>query len=156
MAIRVPKTIAFYGSLRSEPKEVFCWIPESEFDSMIKKQKVPADIRRFYPDGLEIPVSKEAFDMEGINLGVAPEMICQVYKELRQENLLYESGIVDGNILIQLIQQLTAIAEETPQKDEKTCYFLSQVISKKVIYPEPAMIGDERPEEIFQRLVKKK
>ena len=72
MAIMVPETIAFYSFSRNEPENILCWIPESEFDSMIEEHKAPVDIRQFYPAGIEIQVSETAFGMAEIDLGLNP------------------------------------------------------------------------------------
>ena len=96
MKIRTPSQRAYYPASRNEPDRLLCWIPDDELARMVNLGQIAPEVLEDYPDGLEVEVSRAAFDEFGIELGVSPEAIEAAYNHLREQGSLPDSGRVDG------------------------------------------------------------
>jgi hypothetical protein len=99
MPISLPARRAYYPASRNEPDHLLCWIPADLFEAMAEAGQIQRGLAGDYPDGLEIPVTREAFARFGLELGVAPEALALAYASLREHGLLPPSGQVDGEAL---------------------------------------------------------
>ena len=102
MKIRMPARRAFYPASRNEPHRLLCWIPRHELEQLAAEGRVAADVLEYYPSGLEVRVSRAGFKEFGLDLGVDPDRLYEVYQTLRQAGALPKSGVVAGARLEQL------------------------------------------------------
>ena len=96
MKIRMPSSRACYSASRNEPHRLLCWIPRHELEQLAAEGRVDAEVLEYYPSGLEVRLSRPGFDEFGLDLGVDPNKLREVYQALRQAGALPKSGFVAG------------------------------------------------------------
>ena len=96
MKIRMPSSRACYPASRNEPHRLLCWIPRHELEQLAAEGRVAPDVLEYYPSGLEVRLSRPGFAEFGLDLGVDPKKLYDVYQALRQAGALPKSGIVAG------------------------------------------------------------
>jgi len=140
MKISTPKKRAYYPASEYEQDELLCWIPEEELARMARFGQITPDVLEDYPDGLEVEVSREAFDEFEIDLGISPEAIKQAYAYYRERGELPESAVVDGATLEGAVQG--------PQRGEPEG-LAKGVLSAGDKFPEPEMTEGEDPRTVM-------
>jgi hypothetical protein len=148
MKIRTPSTRAYYPASANEKDRLLCWIPPAELERMVQDGRIVPDTLDDYPYGLELEVSRPAFNELHVDLGVDPEVLSEAYAELLEQGLLPESERVDGASLERVAQRLERGGPGTPKRDIPRS--IKRSISQKL--PEPAMTDGEDPMTVMFKL----
>ncbi len=148
MKIQIPTERTYYQASPGEPDRLFCWIPRKELEEMVKDEKAGREILENYPSGLEIEVSKETLEEDGIDLGINPEHVREVYALLREQGSLDKSGYIQASVLEDYASDIV----------KARCKAKTDNAAKGVAapLPKPRMSDGEDPSAVFNRLAKKK
>lgn len=143
MKIRVPKERAYYTASANEPEKLLCWLPPEDLADLVSQGKVQEDILEYYPNGLEVRVSREGLDEFKLDLGATPEELQEAYKSWRKEHGQAESRMVKATILEEMAQS------PAKARDLDKFPFASALVAKA---SEPDMTEGEDPRSVMQRL----
>ena len=106
MAIKLPKSMVYYSESRSEPESLLCWIPPQDYPDVARDAEALEELRRYYPQGIEVEVSEEALEAEGIELGPHPADLRTAYVQLHEANMTHESGMITAEKLLPIVWAL--------------------------------------------------
>jgi hypothetical protein len=107
--ISLPESITIYPQRQSDPAYLLCWIPARAYRRVVRTKVRRAELRKLYPQGVEIELSDEGLEETGVALPVEPERLRQAYLDLARAGLLPESGLVG-------LEALQAYLEEARQR----------------------------------------
>ncbi len=141
MKIRTPSTRAYYPASANEKDRLLCWIPPAGLERMVQDGRIVPNVFDDYPYGLELEVSRSAFNELHVDLGVSPEALREAYAELLEQGLLPESGRVDGASLERVAQEMERSGPGAPKRGETGS--VKRSIGRKL--PEPKMTDGEDP-----------
>ncbi len=154
--IKLPKKIVIYPQKRSRPDYLLCWIPPDFYKDVSIDQEVEKEMESDYPNGIEIELSEDGLQEFGIQLNATPEKLRQAYLELNSEDALPESGMVESAMLEKILEEREAgrsIEEITkPPQPDALSFDITESDPLHLLKEGPEMIGDEEPQELFQRL----
>jgi hypothetical protein len=154
--IKLPKVIAIYPQKKTKPDYLLCWIPADSYHEIATDAEVEAELKKFYPNGIEIELSEAGLGEIGVRLETPLEDLRQAYLELFAEGMLPESGMIEIDILQQYMADKEtgrSIEELTRSAEPETLSFgipESDWLSK--IKEGPEMTGGEDSQDLFQQL----
>ncbi len=104
--LKLPGTRSYHSASPNEPEWLMCWIPRGNLAELVGQNRVRHDIRRHFPQGLEVEVSEDAFAKIGLDLGIHPDLLVRTYLDLREAGRLHPSGVVQAKSLEGLARRL--------------------------------------------------
>ena len=154
--IKLPKKIVIYPQKRSKPDYLLCWIPSDRYQDVAINAEAEGELKSDYPNGIEIELSEDGLQEFGIQLNASPEKLRQAYLELNSEDALPKSGMIEAAMLKKIIEEREAgrsIEEITkPPQPDALSFDVTESNPLHLLKDGPEMIGDEDPQELFQRL----
>ncbi|MBN1148935.1 MAG: hypothetical protein JXA78_16865 [Anaerolineales bacterium] len=159
--IKLPNEMAIYPQSRHNPGYLLCWIPPQAYVHLASGPAARHELERFHPNGIEIPLTEEALQDNGIHLPVALSAIRKAYQTLLENGTLPEPGMVKGNDLMNIAMQMQIGQQWMPKNlplDEAAGAPSLEAISPDLqqalshIEAPPEMVGDENAADVFQRL----
>jgi hypothetical protein len=160
MTINLPKSMVYYSESRNQPEYLLCWIPSRSFPDVARDDKTLDDLRKYYPNGIEIEVSEDALEAGGIKLALHSDDLRKAYVQLHEANMLCESGMIAAKTLEPIAEALqpgTSIEElrrSPPSPFYSVRGSMTDAISRLFEGTDepPEMTGDEDAEVAFRRL----
>ena len=154
--IKLPKKIVIYPQKRSKPDYLLCWIPSDRYQDVAINAEAEGELKSDYPSGIEIELSEDGLQEFGIQLNASPEKLRQAYLELNSEDALPKTGMIEAEMLEKIIEEREAgrsIEEITkPPQPDALSFDVTESDPLHLLKEGPEMIGDEDPQELFQRL----
>lgn len=154
--IKLPKTIAIYPQKLSKPDYLLCWIPADSYHEVATDAGTEEELKKFYPNGIEIELSEAGLGEIGVRLETPLEDLHLAYLELFAQGLLPDSGMIEIDVLEQYMADKEtgrSIDEITRSAEPETLSFgipESDWLSK--IKEGPEMSGEEDSQDLFQKL----
>jgi hypothetical protein len=150
--IKLPKKIVIYPQKRSKPDYLLCWIPADGYAQVAINQEVQEELESDYPNGLEVELSEDGLEEFGIHLESTPEKLRQAYLELNDQAVLPESGMIEVASLVNFIGERRGgrTTEEITQP-EALSFGVTESDPLQYLKEGPEMVGDEDPQNMFQR-----
>ena len=107
--IKLPNEMVIYPQSEHNLDYLLCWITPQDYERLAAGPQAFQDLRRFHPDGVEIPLTQEALTEYGLQLPVSLEALKRAYQGLIESGSLGERRMVKADALIEIAHQ----AEQT-------------------------------------------
>ena len=125
-----------------------CEDSKEEYPKFFPDRKKQKEMKKYYPDGIEIEVSDEGFAEHKINMEMKPEKLKKAYHNLVKQNSIPKSGMVDGQSMkkdakAKTIDILTSFSRA---KDRK------KAVKKIRKLPEPKMTDGDDALTVFSKI----
>ena len=130
--LKLPGTRSYHSASPNEPEWLMCWIPRGNLAELVGQNRVRHDIRRHFPQGLEVEVSEDAFAKIGLDLGIHPDLLVRTYLDLREAGRLHPSGVVQAKSLEGLARRLQTDELRERLKDLKVDWNRDGSLDKSV------------------------
>ena len=156
MAIKVPRERVYYLSSENEPDDLLCWIPAVQYGQVVDpdladRQRQVEKLKKYYPAGLEVPVTDEGFAEFKIKLGKEPAQLQEEFKRSKEQKSLPQSGLLKADF----VEQPEA-AEEQPRFLGPMRGGAGPAPGERGKAPEPEMDEGEDPGAGFSKLSSRK
>lgn len=92
--IKLPSEIVYYAEPYRSIETLLCWIPSAAYPTVAADDAALAQLRRFYPDGVELRVDADEMAVAGVVLNAYERDLTGAYQWLRDHHRLPESGMV--------------------------------------------------------------
>ncbi|MCO5199452.1 MAG: hypothetical protein M9941_17045 [Anaerolineae bacterium] len=103
--IKLPAEIVYYAEPYRSIETLLCWIPSAAYPTVAADDAALTQLRRFYPDGVELRVDREELAEMGVELNAYERDLVGAYQWLRDNGRLPQSGMVTAQELEPLAQE---------------------------------------------------
>lgn len=148
MSIKTPKVHCFYPPSKNEKEKLLLWIPKEEYPKFFPDRKKQKEMKKYYPDGIEIEVSSEGFAEHKINMEMKPEKLKKAYHNLVKQDSIPKSGLVDGQSLKKDAKAKTIGIRTTVSRVRTT----KKTVKKIRKLPEPKMTDGDDALTVFSKI----
>jgi hypothetical protein len=153
--IKLPNELVIYPQSEHNLAYLLCWVTPQDYARLAANPGALQELRRFHPDGVEIPLTQEALAEYGLQLPVSLEALKRAYQGLMESGSLGERRKVKGDALIEIalhVEQdnVAPDALAAPERFEALDPKLHDAIEQ--IDKPPRMKRGEDAVEVFRRL----
>jgi hypothetical protein len=147
MGIKTPKVHCFYPRSKNEADKLVLWIPKEEYPTFFPQRKKLSEMKKYYPDGIEIEVTDRGFAEYGISLELKPVKLKKAFRDLAKQKVIPESRIVDGGSFKKDAKSLL-----TKSRSRKSGAGVKRVVKKIRRLPEPKMTVGDNAFSVFSKI----
>ena len=145
--IKTPEVHCFYPRSRNEPDRLQLWIPAREYPVFFKNRKKQAEMKKYYPDGVEIEVTDRGFAEQKISLELKPGKLKKAFRDLAKQKAIPKSRLVDGGTFKKDAESLLSNV-----RSRKKGAGVRRAVKRIRRLPEPKMSSGDNAFSVFSKI----